>query len=59
MNSAPDYWSGSAAADAVSDTRQELIAYQADHPEFRAIGDLMLAEWEREITVSRLVNEQL
>jgi len=43
------------AADAVSDTRHELIAYQADHPEFRTIGDLMLAEWEGGMAVGRSV----
>lgn len=37
------------AADAVAETRPLLAAYQVDHPEFRAIGDLMLTEWEKGI----------
>jgi len=37
------------AADAVADTRPLLAAYQADHPEFRAIGDRMFTEWEKGI----------
>jgi serine/threonine-protein kinase HipA len=45
------------AADAVADTRHELIAYRADHSEFRIIGELMLAEWERGIAVSGSLTE--
>lgn len=33
-------------ADAVSDTRGDLIAYRAGHPDFRAVGDAMLHAWE-------------
>lgn len=34
-------------SDAVSETRKEVSAYAGDHPEFRKIGDVILAEWER------------
>ncbi|MBP7867033.1 MAG: type II toxin-antitoxin system HipA family toxin [Acidobacteria bacterium] len=33
-------------ADAVSDTRKDLVAYAAEHPDFRAVGDAMLRAWE-------------
>ena len=35
------------ASDAVADTRHLLTAYQADRPEFRPIGEKMLAAWEQ------------
>lgn len=33
-------------ADAVSDTRGDLSAYRAAHPDFRDVGDAMLQAWE-------------
>jgi serine/threonine-protein kinase HipA len=32
-------------AEAVTDTRGMLLAYSQDHPEFRTVGDRMLAAW--------------
>ena len=32
-------------AEAVTDTRGMLSAYSQDHPEFRTVGDRMLATW--------------
>lgn len=40
------------AADAVAETRPQLVAYQADHPEFTTVGERMLAAWEDGITMS-------
>ena len=34
---------------AIADTRNQLTAYQADHPDFRPIGERMLSEWEKGI----------
>jgi len=39
--------------DAIADTRHELTTYQADHPEFQPVGDLMLAAWENGIAELR------
>lgn len=32
-------------ADAVTETRADVVAYMQDHPEFRETGEAMLAEW--------------
>lgn len=37
------------AADAIAETRPLLVAYQAEHPEFSAVGEHMLAAWEQGI----------
>jgi serine/threonine-protein kinase HipA len=36
-------------AEAVTETRPAISAYQKDHPEFKEIGDRMLIEWEKGI----------
>jgi serine/threonine-protein kinase HipA len=37
----------SRAADAVSDAKKTIPAYIKDHPEFRSIGESMIAEWDK------------
>lgn len=39
-------------AEAVNDTRGILTAYMEDHPEFRAVGVLMLAAWNEGVTAT-------
>jgi serine/threonine-protein kinase HipA len=34
------------AADAVAGTREDLLAYMSNHPEFQEVGERMLAAWE-------------
>ena len=33
-------------AEAVTETRKLIPAYLTKHPEFREIGELMMAEWD-------------
>jgi len=43
------------AIDAVSDTRHLLTTYQADHPEFRPVGEKMRSAWEKGL--ARIIHE--
>jgi hypothetical protein len=36
-------------ADAVSDAKKSIPAYIKGHPEFRSIGESMIAEWDKGI----------
>jgi serine/threonine-protein kinase HipA len=39
-------------AEAVNDTRSSLTAYMGDHPEFREVGNRMLAAWNEGVTAT-------
>ncbi len=39
--------------DAVSETREMVLAYVSEHPEFRKIGETMLDEWEQGVRLAR------